>query len=269
MFSKHILDFPENLYDVLSRVTVLEDIIDGRQGGNIADIEIINDAMVRVPVVRTTTPYINPTQNFRPVHFDIIEKIKRCDKKYNTISFNNAMVEKYDSRYRKMKFHSDQSLDLDESEDSYICIFSCYSDPETRNLRKLVVVEKNKEKAVKETEFILEHNSIVIFPVSINQKYLHKIVLSGSSIETTEDKWLGITFRKSKTFIEFRDRKPYFLKKAEEIKEKEEKEFRLASSREEVREFMKCKGIENEKTEYEYPDFDYTISLGDIAYPII
>ena len=52
------------------------------------------------------------------------------------------MIEIYDSKYCKMGFHTDQSLDLQEN--SYIGIFSCYNDPTTKDLRKLKV--KNKEK---------------------------------------------------------------------------------------------------------------------------
>lgn len=46
------------------------------------------------------------------------------------------MIEIYDSKYRKIKFHTDQAFDL--VEDSHICIFSCYNDINTEKLERIV-----------------------------------------------------------------------------------------------------------------------------------
>jgi len=241
MFTKFTLDFDTNLFDELSTSTKFENIVGGRLGAN-----LVNFTNGIVSLVRTTTNYNEANQMLLPVHYAIIEKIKRMTK-YHKLEFNNAMIEIYDSTYRNMKFHSDQSLDL--VEDSYICIFSCYADPLPKDIRKLKVKKKDTEESM---DFLMEHNSIILFPVSINQKYLHKIVL-----ETTNStsKWLGITFRMSKTFIKFVDEIPYFFPSDTILR---------VGNDDERKAFLKYKGMENSLSEYVYPIIDYTISFGDI-----
>jgi hypothetical protein len=243
MFQKFIIDCPANIFEDLMKTIEFEPIIKGRQGANLVDNNH-NDNNNLLPMVRTTTPYGKPCQRFQSIHRDIIEKIKIVSKIEN-LEFNNAMIELYDSCYRNMKFHSDQSLDLVEN--SYICIYSCYDDP--ADIRKL----KIKEKKTKEcSEILMEHNSIVIFSTATNKQYLHKIVLETNK---SENKWLGITFRLSKTFIQFIDALPYFYPGG--------KLLRLAN-KDERKEFSKYKGMENSQVNYQYPEIDYTVSISDI-----
>ena len=146
-----------------------------------------------------------------------------------------------------MGFHTDQSLDL--ADDSYICLFSCYNNPSTKDIRKLKI--KNKTNNIC-SEVLLKHNSIVLFSLVTNHEHVHKIVLE----ENTENNlWLGITFRLSKTFVKFTDNIPYLypdniiLRLANDIEKKE---------------FIKHKGIENIKNNYIYPKIDYTIGISDL-----
>lgn len=155
-----------------------------------------------IPIVRTTSPYTSPAQSFKEIHCEIINKIKEI---IPNIELNNAMIEIYNCEYKTMKYHSDQSLDL--AEDSYICIFSCYSNPESKSLRKLKIKEKGSDV---ESEIILKHNSVVIFSTELNNKVL-----------------------------------------------------RIANP-EEKREFMKMKGMENQLTDFTYPDIDFTVSPSDL-----
>ena len=243
MFAKFVLDFDceIGLFDILLKSTKFENIINGRLGANLVDYK---DGLV--PLVRTTTNYAEPNQQFLPIHHTIIENIKKTTQ-YHGLEFNSAMIEVYDSEYRNMKFHSDQSLDL--VEDSYICIFSCYSDPLPIDIRKLKVKRKDTDEYL---EFVMEHNSIILFSTTINQKYLHKIVLETAK---TNKKWLGITFRLSKTFIKFVDEIPYFYPSDEILR---------IGDADERKTFLKCKGMENSKSEYVYPIINYTISVGDM-----
>lgn len=137
-YLKYQLD--ENDYDIfdqLSSSVILESIVNGRVGGNIVDFK---DNSSLIPIVRTTTVYNNPSQQMKPIHYELIDKIKKVTNIKN-LEFNNALVEMYDMQYRNMGFHTDQSLDLED--DSYICIFSCYKngyDPSSQ--RKLVIQNK-------------------------------------------------------------------------------------------------------------------------------
>lgn len=239
MFQKFIINFETNIFEQLLNSAEFEDICNGRKGANLIDYK--NDL---IPIVRTTTTYNKPLQKFLPIHYNIINSIKKVSKTDN-LELNNAMIEIYDHQYRKMKFHSDQALDL--ADDSYICIFSYYDNP--YNSRKLKIKDKISGKT---SEILLEHSSVVIFSTETNKNFVHCITLD--SVEP-KNKWLGITFRLSKTFIKFNKEIPYFASN--------NKILRLASD-DEKKEFMKYKGLENTQIGFSYPDLDYAIDVSSI-----
>lgn len=233
MFALHTIDHPYTLEE-LSKSIKFEDITKGRQGA--ISVDYRNDS---IPIIRTTTKYNEPVQRFLPVHYDLIENIKKI---VPTAEFNNAMIELYDSQYSTMGFHTDQSLDLETN--SYICLYSCYNNPQI-NARKLVI--KNKTTA-EVSEIRLENNSIVIFSTQINHQYLHKIVL-----DSGDNKWLGITFRLSKTLIKFINEIPYFANG-----------MRLTMATDnEKKTFYELRSLENQHVECNYPEINYTISISD------
>ena len=125
MFKKIIIDNEENLFDQLKGSTNFENVINGRQGTVLVDCK---DNLV--PIVRTTTMYDIPAQQFLPIHQHIIKKINDNINiginigTNNELKFNNALIEIYNPTYKKMRFHSDQALDLENN--SYIAVFSCY-----------------------------------------------------------------------------------------------------------------------------------------------
>lgn len=225
----------DNLFNTLSDGIYFETTGKGRQGAVLIDVQTDG----QVPIVRTTTIYKQPAQKFLPIHYKIIETIKnRHPKLVNMLQFNNALIEVYDDNYRTMKYHSDQALDLNP--DSYICIFSCYSNPGA-DIRILQITKKIDNTRV---EVALEHNSMVFFSVATNNEYLHRIVLQ----QKNDNKWLGITFRLSKTFVP-------------------NKSLRLATDNERV-EFYKYRAQENKLIGYQYPELDYTISSSDLL-PVV
>ena len=156
-----------------------------------------------------------------------------------------------------MKLHSDQALDL--KSDSYICIFSCYNDPLTKNIRKLKIKDKNTSET---QEILLTHNSIVYWSYETNYKYLHQIVLENPLQKDLNSKWLGITFRCSKTHIEFIDNQPYFLDQENLNREK-----LLLATEKEKDEFYKLRSLENSNIIFKYPKINYTISSSDLLLP--
>ena len=233
MFRKFVLDLDSNMFDVLSNNINFEDTGKGRKGA-----VLVNDNNDLVPIVRTTTNYNHPVQRFLPIHYDLMDKAK--GKAKEDLKFNNAMVEIYDSTYHKMRFHTDQSLDLEEN--SYICIYSCYENGSNNSsdIRKLIIKNKTTQKL---SEILMENNSIVLFSTSTNQEHLHKIILESNDkgSETSKNRWLGLTFRLSKTFIKFIDQKPY-------LDFEENKILRIATNSEKG-EFLRCKGKENSSTD--------------------
>lgn len=235
---KIIIDMPDNIFNLAKDNIQFESITKGRQGANLVDNLNV------IPLVRTTTKYNNQSQLFNDTHFSIMNKIK---EDYN-IELNNALIEIYDNSYKKMGFHSDQALDL--KEDSYICIFSCYNN-KNPNLRKLIIKDKESNEM---DEIIMDHNSIIMFSTNTNKRYLHKIVLCDGK-EVDDNLWLGITFRLSKTFIEFKNDIPYFYNTNRILK---------IANEEETKEYYKLRSLENKSINFEYPELNYTISYGDI-----
>jgi hypothetical protein len=240
MFSKYDIQLKDNLFMELANSAKFEQLGKGRHG------TVLLHAQNNIqPIVRTTTKYNIPSQPFKQVHYDIIDKIKKITQL--NIYFNNALIEMYDMNYTTMGEHSDQALDLDP--DSYICLFSCYDNPEPKDIRTLKIKNKTSGDL---SEIKLTHNSIVLFSVKTNSNYLHKIVLDNSS---ANDMFLGLTFRLSKTFIQFLDEIPYFYKTDRILK---------LANQEEMKEFYSLRQKENKSIGFEYPELNYTISASDL-----
>lgn len=241
-FIQHTLgNVPTNIYNDLAAET-FDEICNGRQGTILVKCK---DNLI--PIVRTTTNYGTSSHHFRPVHDNIIHELRH--RSSIDLQFNNAMAEIYENQYKTMRFHSDLALDL--ADDSYICIFSCYSDPKTRSVRKLVTRNKTTGQV---TEIILSHCSAVIFSVKTNQQYVHKIVLND---EHDSVKWLGLTFRLSNTYIRFTDGIPFFANKTQLV---------LANVTK-LKEFCSLKRRENDEIGFDYPSITYTLNCSDLMIP--
>jgi hypothetical protein len=257
-FYKITLPFENNLFVELSNSVEFEKIANGRLANQLVHME-----KNLVPIVRTTSKYNIPAQNFTDIHHLVTNTINQTLKSKNleNISiqhFNNALIEIYDSQYSKMNYHSDQSLDLEDN--SFIGLFSCYeySDNNSeQNVRKL----KIKDKATNEEfDISLTHNSVILFSTETNMKYQHKIVLD---IDTKlkkpliENRWLGITFRTSKTHLKFKNKLPFFAN-GEQLKLANEEQEKI---------FFKHRGEENKSLEFVYPFLNFTISVADTLQP--
>jgi hypothetical protein len=236
-----------NLFEELLASVRFEDVGKGRQGAVLTKI----DETCGIPIVRTTTRYGTPAQRFRSMHEQLAQQIQKSASL--SVGFNNALIENYTNAYTTMGSHSDQALDL--ADESFIAIFSCYKHPEiAAPLRKLLV--ESKESCDDNIEIPLTHNSVVVFSVDANRRLKHKIVLD-TSTQTPENRWLGVTFRTSKTFVWFRDEYAYFLDDAR---------LTLAND-EQRREFYHLRRRENNETDFTYPRIAYTISESDMMPP--
>ncbi len=257
-FLNIILPLENNYFEKLSNSIDFENVGKGRIGNHL--VKVSDD---KIPLVRTTTQYNIPAFKFSNIHNFIENKIIEEFRNHHNIfiqNFNNALIEVYDINYTKMNYHSDQCLDLERN--SYIALFTCYERPEEltiQSLRKLKV--KNKTTQI-EYEIILKHNSVVLFSLQTNFNNLHKIVLEpvkNLKPLKLDNKWLGITFRTSKTLIQFNNKLPYFsngdlLELANESQKSE---------------FFKLRGLENNEIDFVYPYITYTLSKSDFLEPLI
>lgn len=243
----------DNAFEQCSKYVNFEDVARGRKGAVLVDVQ--NES---IPIVRTTTKYNYPAQQFTSFHKEIIKQIKGKIKeklKLSNIELNNCLIEIYDDRNTKMGFHSDQALDMHDQ--SFICVFSCYENDSDnpRDHRKLVVENKTTGKTF---QIIMDNNSVILFSTATNRHHKHKIVLNIDGVKP-KNKWLGMTLRTSKTIIKFEDGLPCFM---------DGSQLKLANN-EEKKKFYFCKGRENANIGYKYPTIDFTISISDLMYPII
>ncbi len=242
-FRSYSLSLEANLFQELLDSVRFEDVGKGRQG----TVLVKPDLTRGIPIVRTTTKYRAAAQCFGAVHTHLAQQIKK--RVSLRLDFNNALIENYTNVYTKMGAHSDQALDLQE--DSYIALFSCYKYPELANPpRKLVV--KPKEGGGPTFEIALPQNSVVVFSLTTNQQFAHKIVLDTFG-NVSENQWLGITYRTSKTFVKFRGEQTFF----------EDGTPLTLANREQAREFYRLRGCENREPGFEYPAIPFTISESD------
>lgn len=229
----------DNIFDTLARSANFEHITNGRLGA-----VLVHPTDNQVPIVRTTSIYQNRATEFLPIHHHIVDQVKSQFNDLN-LQFNNALIEIYDDNYRTMGSHSDQALDL--ADDSYICIFSCYDRPTT--LRTLCVSNKTSKEA---TNISLTNYSVVLFSTRTNREHLHKIVLDPG---VSNNRWLGITFRLSKTYTKFINEIPYFARN----------DIRLELANDiQRKEFYKHRKLENVNIGHNYPEIHYTLSIADM-----
>lgn len=235
-----------NLFAELYASTRWEDVGKGRQGAVLTRV----DEADGVPLVRTTTRYGAPAQRFRTVHERLAQRIRELAAL--PVGFNNALIETYTNAYKTMGGHSDQALDL--ADGSFIAVYSCYEHPEAAPSRKLIFEWKGS--GDDRFEVPLAHDGVVAFSVDANRRLKHKIVLDASG--ETDNQWLGVTFRTSKTFVRFHDGHAFLPSGA-----------RLTlADEEQKREFYRLRRRENNETDFVYPPLTYTVSESDLLPPV-
>jgi hypothetical protein len=252
------LDLDDSIFELLTNSIEFEDINKGRKGG-----VLVKSEERGIPIVRTTTNYQNPAYHFNQIHNVIIEKLNKQiqqDTKIKSCEFNNALIEIYDREYYKMGYHSD--LDMDLEDDSFIALFSCYENASNLSINALRKLKIRSKSTSEEFEISLQNNCLILFSLQTNREFVHKIILDISKNEITKfekNRWLGLTYRKSKTFINFKNGLPFFT---------HGNLLRVAND-EEREAFYKLKKRENEGVNFNYPEINYTLSRGDTLEPIV
>lgn len=233
------------LFAELSASTRIEALGKGRSGA----VLVASDER-GAPIVRTTTAYTLPAQEFGAIHRALARQIGACASL--ATPFNNALLEVYTRAYATMGAHSDQALDLDDAGE--IALFSCYEHPEAAPSRRLIV--ESKETGEPSFEVPLLHGHVVVFSAETNRRYRHRIVLDPASA-APDNTWLGVTFRTSKTWVHVHDGQPRFA---------DGTPLTLADE-DQRRTFFQLRGRENRETEFVYPRITYTLSPSDLWPP--
>lgn len=245
-FTTYTLPEAQTSFEELRASIRFEDVANGRKGAVLlAPVEQLG-----VPIVRTTTRYVEPAQCYGALHRHIAEQIKTVAALEH--SLNNALAELYSNTYAKMGFHCDQAIDLEPC--SNIAILSRYRYPDRGDsVRRLVVESKSGGQRF---DIQLHHNTVVVFSLATNQQFRHKIVLDRSR-NPLENEWLGLTFRTSNTFVHYGDTARF----------SDGQPMTLANETEE-QDFFQLRARENRESHFVYPRLTYTISPSDLEPPI-
>jgi hypothetical protein len=249
-----VLSVPTNLtYSDLLQDLDLETIRDGRQQTTLVCLTPTG----LVPLVRSTTSCKYPAQPIKPVHAQLMAEIlSQLELAGVSTSFNHIMLERYSSDYRKMRYHSDQALDL--AEDSYIAIFSRYPVPPFPG-RELQLVIRTKANPQYEQIIPLTDRSLIYFSVADNRLYQHKLVLkSDQQLAVPDQPWLGLTMRCARTLLRFINEIPYFT---------DQQAMLVLATPTQAKECLSYRHAENTKTDFRYPILTYTLSVGDTLDP--
>ncbi len=244
-FRQYALPAVGELFEELLRSVRFEDVGKGRQGAVLVKV----DEARGVPIVRTTTQYELPAQRFLPVHTRLARMIQA--RASLPLAFNNALIENYTNAYATMGPHSDQALDLQPG--TSIALYSCYEHPERVSSQRTLVVQA-KAPGGERFEIPLRHGGVVVFSLSTNRRFKHKIVLDRSRPQP-ENRWLGVTFRTSGTFLRYGQGPQALLEDGSPLTLADEAR---------RREFYKLRGRENKETDFVYPRLSYTISASDL-----
>ena len=200
-----------------------------------------------VPLVRTTARYTRAPSRFAPAHRAVASAIEEAA---GVPGFNNALIEVYDRGYTKMGYHSDLALDLEAG--SFIALYSCYARPADRVGWRTLEVKAKEDGA--RTSIVLEHGSVVLFSLEANAAHTHRIVLGQQAQREPENRWLGLTLRRSGTWVRheggqvlFADGTPLTLAEGEDAKA-----------------FYRLRGRENRELGFAWPRVDVTLSEADL-----
>ena len=244
-FRTYTISTRGDLFAELSASARLEDLGKGRRGA----VLVVSDGPRGVPIVRTTTAYTLPTQCFGPLHAALSRQIHACASL--ALPFNNALLEVYTGAYTTMGAHSDQALDLDDAGE--IAVFSCYEHPEVEPSRRLIV--ESKEPGGPSFVLPLLHGRVVVFSADTTRRVRHRIVPDPAG--APGNRWLGLTFRTSKTWVHIHDGQPCLA---------DGTPLTLAND-EERREFLRLRRQENQETHFVYPRVRCTLSPSDLWPP--
>ncbi|MFD7731979.1 hypothetical protein ACFV6F_16530 [Kitasatospora phosalacinea] len=237
-----------DLFAELSAATCWEEAGKGRRSA----VLVRPDAAGGVPLVRTTARYAHPAQRFRPVHAWLAERIR--ERAALPDAFDNALAEVYTNAYTRMSAHSDLALDL--AEGSSIAVFSCYRDS-AAVLPRTLRVRAKEDDGGEESAVPLLHHGVVVFSVAANRRLRHRIVLDPPA-RVVDNEWLGVTFRTSRTRLDFRDGRPHLPDGQGEL---------TLATEEQRSGFHRLRRRENAESDFRYPPLAYTVSESDLLPP--
>jgi len=236
------------------------------------------DNEIKFNLLRCSTNFNGPTENFHKYDNEIIDKINMVADAFfkQPVKLNHVLAQIYENYYvnngikikekkAKIKEHSDKTKDMPKN--GLIVFVTFYNSNKKINdnfLTKLRFKLKdcdndNNLKMTKKIDIILYPNSVLIIPLSTNRMYTHEIIPSSFPINKIPIR-MGYVIRCSKEHVTYKNNQTYLSNgcKLEYANENDIKEIKIAYALENL-----TNNIIN------YKDFNFSLNSGDYIKPII
>jgi len=267
-----------------------------RKGLYITKVEVENDG-IKFNLLRCSTNFDGPTDNFRQTDNEIIEKVNNISKYFfeQKADLNHVLAQVYENTKNcginqnkevkaTIKAHSDKTKDMPRNALIAFCTFyknyQCnnfsseefkksqadifdYVYKSTSVLTHLRFRLKNMvkdETLTKQFDVILYPNSVFLMSLNTNRLYTHEIVPSILPVDMIPTR-LGYVIRCSTTKAIFKDNQTFIINDNEHIKLKEPTE----NSRKELKEKYYLENLTDDFVLYN--DIYYSMNKGDYTMP--
>jgi hypothetical protein len=230
------------------------------------------DSDLNFRLLRCSTNMNSPTENFRSVDLDIVEKLneKRKEIYPNSYELNHVLAQIYynqivnnKERKAKIKEHSDKTKDMPDNAIIAFCTFYKEKCTDPDKLTTLRFKLKKPLTGYKDCiDIKLEHNSVLMISLETNRLYTHSIVPSKLNCDKLPTR-MGYVVRSSNVEAQYINDKVY-------IKEDSGLVELQKITEEDINELRSMYYKENSDTDkVTYPKIYYSMNNGDYMKPVL
>lgn len=259
-----------------------------RKGIYLSKVEKENDKLL-FNLLRCSTNFEGPTDNFRDVDINILDKVNKLREKHfkNSSEFNHILAQIYTNvkiddkeKKAKIKQHSDKTKDMPENGLIAFCTFykniDCFEKckvnendyvyKNTSVLTKLRFKLKNcvkDENLIKTLDLTLYPNSLFIIPLSTNRLYTHEIIPSILPIDKIPIR-MGYVIRCSNTKAIYTNEQTYIKDQSNNF---EKLKFPNEENIVKLKELYLQENVSDDTVIY--PSLNFSLNEGDYKQPIL
>ncbi len=274
-FGKNYFDLIEQSHEVQNLTESNKDGFAFRKGIYLSKVEQEND-LLKFNLLRCSTNFSGPTENFREVDNEILSMVNEVRKKHycDSSELNHVLIQIYNNyiienkhKKAKIKEHSDKTKDMPENGLLAFCTFykniENFPDPNALTTMRFRLKECVTETSLqKNFDVILHPNSLLMIPLHVNRLYTHEIIPSSLPVDKIPVR-MGYVIRSSNVKAVHKDNKTYIdengvYKQLQEITDDDIKTLRAYYY------------AENTTADViNYPDFYFSMNRGDYMKPIL
>lgn len=264
LFFRNFFDFDKNYFNLIEKSHEFQKLTESnkltnsyRSGIYLSKVQEINENETKFNLLRCSTNFDGPTDNFREMDNYIISDVNNICEKYfsEKIELNHVLAQiysnikseetNYQERKAKIKQHSDKTKDMPKT--GLIAFCSFYKDYENNNFNELDEIKKSKDdkydynykntsvltklrfklkkcvddnKLVKQFDVILYPNSLFVISLMTNRLYTHEIVPSVLPISKIPTR-MGYIIRCSNTEAIYKENQTWIIENDNLIKMEE------------------------------------------------